>query len=229
MSKIRIVGKALRNAAPRLAEIVAPGSTSVAAATRDVVAKALPVLRDSAMAPLAWVGSWYAYAAASDPDALPYDTSFWRAGLSVAGASLGTWLTVRRSMRALPVMAATAVASALAGAWELHAHDAYVTRTWPKDALREQAFNRALAPTQAALAAASVASAALLRPSRLAELPARLPAQLRALWPQARRLALYYMPFTLLGHWGEMLFCTGIKYGLIRGGYDRENHMLWDQ
>jgi hypothetical protein len=26
-----------------------------------------------------------------------------------------------------------------------------------------------------------------------------------------------------------MLFCTGIKYGLIRGGYDRENHMLWDQ
>jgi len=52
---------------------------------------------------------------------------------------------------------------------------------------------------------------------------------LRTHWPVLRGLGLYYMVFSLLGHWGEMLFCTGIKYGLIRGGYDRENHMLWDQ
>jgi hypothetical protein len=37
------------------------------------------------------------------------------------------------------------------------------------------------------------------------------------------------MTFSMLGHWAEMLFCTGIKYGVFKGGYDRENHMLWDQ
>ena len=37
------------------------------------------------------------------------------------------------------------------------------------------------------------------------------------------------MTFSMLGHWVEMLFCTGIKYGIFKGGYDREYHMLWDQ
>ena len=48
-------------------------------------------------------------------------------------------------------------------------------------------------------------------------------------YPQARKLGLYFMTFSMLGHWVEMLFCTGIKHGIFKGGYDRENHMLWDQ
>ena len=33
----------------------------------------------------------------------------------------------------------------------------------------------------------------------------------------------------MVGHWVEILFCLGIKHGIFKGGYDRENHMLWDQ
>ena len=48
-------------------------------------------------------------------------------------------------------------------------------------------------------------------------------------YPLARKLGLYFMTFSMVGHWVEMLFCTGIKYGIFKGGYDRSNHMLWDQ
>ena len=37
------------------------------------------------------------------------------------------------------------------------------------------------------------------------------------------------MTFSILGHWVEILFCLGIKHGIFKGGYDRGNHMLWDQ
>ena len=48
-------------------------------------------------------------------------------------------------------------------------------------------------------------------------------------YPRARKLGLYFMTFSILGHWVEMAFCTGIKHGIFKGGYDRNNHMLWDQ
>ena len=58
------------------------------------------------------LASWYAYVAASDPDRTPYDLSFWRAGASVVGTAMSTWLAHRRSPAALP--AAVLLGSAFA-------------------------------------------------------------------------------------------------------------------
>lgn len=175
--------------------------------------------------------SWYAYSAASDPDELPYDLSFWRAGGSVVGTALSAWFAHRRSKATLPVACATAVGTVVLGAANRAMKGAYVTRTWDKGSVRERVFNRAMPIAHA------VESGALVGLSVIARLKARragaTPLQgplLSAPWyPTARKLGLYFMGFSMLGHWAEILFCLGIKHGIFKGGYDRENHMLWDQ
>ncbi len=184
------------------------------------------------------LGSWYAYSAASDPDKLPYDLSFWRAGASTVGTALTAWLAHRRSAAALPVAAATGAATIGLGALNKLRKGSYVTRTWDKDSLREKVFNRVMPVVHAAgsVALAGLGAAVAWKRGRSAGKAPRSNGAstagplLSAPWyPLARKLGLYYMVFSLVGHWGEMLFCTGIKYGLFKGGYDRENHMLWDQ
>ena len=175
--------------------------------------------------------SWYAYAASSDPDKVPYDVSFWRAGASVVGTALSSWFTYRRSKAALPVAGVTAVSTIALGALNAHRKGAYVTRTWKKTSWKEKAFNRVMpiahAVESVALVGGIVASRIKARKSGAATLTGPL---VKAPWyPQVRKLGLYFMAFSLLGHWAEMAFCTGIKYGIFKGGYDRENHMLWDQ
>lgn len=174
--------------------------------------------------------SWYAYAAASKPE-LPYDVSFWRATASTAGTALSAWLSHRRSKAAIPVAAVTAVGTVALGALNKRLKGSYVTRTWSVKTLREKAFNRAMpvvhAAESAALVGVAVHSALKRRATGSAPLAGPL---LKAPWyPTARKLGLYFMTFSMLGHWVEMLFCTGIKYGIFKGGYDRNNHMLWDQ
>ena len=85
------------------------------------------------IAPVATLGSWYAYAAAADPDQLPYDLSFWRAAVTVSGAALSTWLSARRKVAALPVAIATAALSAGMSLRQLARHNSYVTRTWKQN------------------------------------------------------------------------------------------------
>lgn len=177
------------------------------------------------------IGSWFAYAAASDPDRLPYDLSFWRAGASAVGTSLAVWLAHRRSKAALPVAAATAVGTLALGVINRRRTGSYVTRTWHEDSPKEKVFNQAMPVVHAIESVALVGAAAhgALARRRASGEAAAGPLLSEPWYPTARRLVLYYMAFSLLGHWGEMLFCTGIKHGLFKGGYDRENHMLWDQ
>lgn len=178
------------------------------------------------------IGFWYAYSAASNPDKLPYDLSFWRAGASVVGTALGAWLTYRKSKAAIPVTAATAVSSAVLGVLNKRKSGSYATRTWGKGSFKETVFNRMMPAAHAvesvALAGVAVAVRAHARRNELVT-PLRTPLFSFPRYPLARKLGLYFMVFSLLGHWGEILFCTGIKYGIFKGGYDRENHMLWDQ
>ena len=48
-------------------------------------------------------------------------------------------------------------------------------------------------------------------------------------WPYWRDLTIYFIVFSFLGHWAEILFCRLIVAGVFMGGYDPTNAMLWDQ
>ena len=46
-------------------------------------------------------------------------------------------------------------------------------------------------------------------------------------WPFIRNLIMYFFIFSVLGHWMEAAMCQLIKMGLVDGGYDPTNTMLW--
>ncbi len=48
-------------------------------------------------------------------------------------------------------------------------------------------------------------------------------------WPFWRNTIMYFIVFSFLGHWAEILFCRLILAGVFMGGYDPTNIMLWDQ
>lgn len=48
-------------------------------------------------------------------------------------------------------------------------------------------------------------------------------------WEFWRDLIIYFIVFSFIGHWAEMLFCKLILAGVFMGGYDPTNAMLWDQ
>jgi len=174
--------------------------------------------------------SWYAYAVAADPDKTPYDFSFWRALASVAGTGLGAWFIHRRSKAAWPAAAATAVGTIALGALNVMRKGAYVTRSWKSGSPKETIFNRIMPALHIVGSVALAGAGAVAEKARRKGAPTLEGPLSSASWyPQARKLGLYFMSFSMVGHWVEMLFCTGIKYGIFKGGYDRNNHMLWDQ
>ena len=183
--------------------------------------------------PLALMGTWYGYAAASDPDDTPYDRVFIRAGAAVVGSAMGAWLAHQKSKLAIPVTLATGVGTVVAGLIDQRRHGTYVRRTWKEGSWRDKVFNKAMPVAHVALVAAEAADAmlSLARHATQSAVVAKVPRLLsnHRHYPLLRKLSLYYMGFSLVGHWGEMLFCTGIKHGVFKGDYDRTNHMLWDQ
>ena len=46
-------------------------------------------------------------------------------------------------------------------------------------------------------------------------------------WPFYRNLIIYFIIFSILGHWMEMGMCQFIIMGLVQGEYDPTNTMLW--
>ena len=46
-------------------------------------------------------------------------------------------------------------------------------------------------------------------------------------WPFARNLIMYFIVFSVLGHWMEMGMCQFIIMGLVQGEYDPTNTLLW--
>lgn len=46
-------------------------------------------------------------------------------------------------------------------------------------------------------------------------------------WPFVRNLIMYFIIFSVLGHWMEMGMCQFIIMGLVEGEYDPTNTMLW--
>ena len=183
--------------------------------------------------PLALIGTWYGYAAASDPDDTPYDRVFVRASMAVVGSAMGAWLARQKSKLAIPITLATGVGAVAAGLIDQRRRGTYVRRTWKEGSWRDKVFNKAMPVAHVAIVAAEAADAALVLAKhathKVVATRALRPLSVHPRYPLARKLALYYMACSLIGHWGEMAFCTGIKYGIFKGGYDRSNHMLWDQ
>ncbi|MBP3885645.1 MAG: putative ABC transporter permease [Olsenella sp.] len=48
-------------------------------------------------------------------------------------------------------------------------------------------------------------------------------------WEFWRDLLIYFVVFSIVGHWAEMLFCNLILAGVFMGDYDPTNTMLWTQ
>lgn len=46
-------------------------------------------------------------------------------------------------------------------------------------------------------------------------------------WPFVRNLIIYFVVFSVLGHWLEAALCQLIRLGLVQGEYDPTNTMLW--
>lgn len=46
-------------------------------------------------------------------------------------------------------------------------------------------------------------------------------------WPFVRNLIIYFIVFSILGHWMEMGMCQFIILGVVQGDYDPTNTMLW--
>ncbi|MBQ9002081.1 MAG: putative ABC transporter permease [Eggerthellaceae bacterium] len=46
-------------------------------------------------------------------------------------------------------------------------------------------------------------------------------------WPFVRNLIIYFIVFSIIGHWMEMGMCQFIILGLVQGEYDPTNTMLW--
>lgn len=46
-------------------------------------------------------------------------------------------------------------------------------------------------------------------------------------WPFVRNLIIYFIVFSIIGHWMEMGMCQFIIMGLVQGEYDPTNTMLW--
>ena len=176
------------------------------------------------------LASWYAYAAASKPEKTPYDLSFWRAAACISGTALSAWLTVRRAKAAVPVAIATAAHTVFLGAANIALKGSYVTRTWEPSPAKETLFNQVMPVVHVAGSAALVGASIVSAKERQSGAETIEGPLIRAPWYERfRKHGLYFMGFSMVGHWVEILFCLGIKHGIFKGGYDRENHMLWDQ
>lgn len=49
----------------------------------------------------------------------------------------------------------------------------------------------------------------------------------RRRWPFVRNLIIYFIVFSILGHWMEAGMCQFIRLGWVQGKYDPSNTMLW--
>ena len=103
---------------------------------------------------------------------------------------------------ALPAAAATAFGTVALGALNVLKKGAYVTRTWDATSVKEGVFNKAMPVAHVASAVALEGAAALVTWQRRTDKTTESGPLLRADWyPRARTLGLYFMTFSMLGHW----------------------------
>ena len=180
-----------------------------------------------------------AFAFICDRELFVYDISLVRVLLLMAGGASTVWLMSQRANSSRFVGAATALGCAALSIVDHAAFGAYeellryvgpgVTNTV---AILEYA---GAVVVSAYLLFSSQAKAVLCNPPDLEpgfreghswDVPLK---QRVRTWEFWRDLLIYFIVFSLVGHWAEMLFCQLIVAGVFMGGYDPTNTMLWSQ
>ena len=173
------------------------------------------------------------------PALFDYDISMIRVLLLMAGGASTLWLMSQRAASARAVGAVTALACAGLSAVDHAAFGAYDTlagyigQTATTGVMIVEYAGAVL--VAAYLTFAPQAKRVLCEPPDMEpgspdhhgwDKPLRERVRKWEFW---RDLMIYFVAFSLLGHWAEMLFCQLIVAGVFMGGYDPSNAMLWDQ
>ena len=192
-------------------------------------------------------GAWFAFAMLlalvfgflCSPHMFEYDISMVRVLLLMAGGAVTLWLMSQRARSARAVGAATALACTALAIVDHAAFGALDTLApfvgQPvTTAIMALEYAGAIA-VAAYLAFSPQAKRILCEPPDFEpgttlghswDRPLRERVRTRKFW---RDLAVYFIVFSLLGHWAEMLFCQLIVAGVFMGDYDPTNAMLWSQ
>ena len=174
-----------------------------------------------------------------DRELFAYDISMVRILLLMAGGAVTLWLISQRARSSRLIGAATALGCAALSIVDHAAFGAY------------ESLSRYAGPTVTNVCAvleyagAVAVSAYLLFSSKARALLSKPPdlepgahrghswdVPLRErvrTWEFWRDLLIYFIVFSIVGHWAEMLFCRLIVAGVFMGGYDPNNTMLWSQ
>lgn len=174
-----------------------------------------------------------------DRELFDYDISLIRVLLLMAGGTVTLWLMSQRANSARIIGACTALTCATLSAVDHAAFGAF-------DTLAQYIGHFATSTIMAVeyVGAVAVAAYLLVAPGAkrvLCEPPDLEPGShedhswdhpLRErvrTWEFWRDLLIYFIVFSIVGHWAEMLFCQLIVAGVFMGGYDPSNTMLWSQ
>ncbi|MBO4353185.1 MAG: hypothetical protein J5818_06820, partial [Eggerthellaceae bacterium] len=173
------------------------------------------------------------------PHLFDYDISMVRVLLLMAGGAVTIWLISQHARSARVVGAVTALSCAALAMVDHAAFDALDTLAGYVGQPATTAFMIAEYAGAIAVAAYLVfspqAKRVLCSPLDLApsaseghswDKPMRERVRTRSFW---RDLLVYFIVFSMLGHWAEMLFCQLIVSGVFMGDYDPSNAMLWSQ
>ena len=174
------------------------------------------------------------------PAMFEYDISMVRVLLLMAGGTVTMWLMSQRARSARLVGTLTALVCAGLSAIDHASFGAYETLgsyVGPTVTTAFMVVEYAGAMAVAAyLTFSPSAKRVLCRPPDMApgarmghswdDAPLR---QRVRTWEFWRDLLIYFITFSLLGHWAEMLFCRLIVAGVFMGDYDPSNAMLWSQ
>ena len=173
------------------------------------------------------------------PHLFDYDISMVRVLLLMAGGTVTMWLISQRARSARAVGAITAVAGTLlamidhAAFGALDTLAAYAGRPVATAVMISEYVGAAAVASY--LVFSPQAKRVLHNPPDLIpgassghswDIPMRERIRTRVFW---RDLMIYFIVFSLLGHWAEMLFCQLIVSGVFMGDYDPSNAMLWSQ
>ena len=173
------------------------------------------------------------------PHMFDYDISMVRVLLLMAGGTVTLWLMRQRARSSRAVGVITALACAALSAVDHAAFGAHETLSsyigQPLTiAIMVAEYAGAIA-VAAYLIFAPQAKRILSRPPDFVpeaatghswDRPMRERVRTWAFW---RDIVIYFIVFSLLGHWAEIAFCKLIVAGVFMGGYDPTNAMLWSQ
>ena len=178
------------------------------------------------------------FAVICDRDTFDYDISMLRILLLMAGGSASVWLMERHRRSARIIGPITAIVCALMSAVDHAAFGAYET-------LAGYVGHGVTTTLMVLEWVGAIAVAVYLIFSHSAkrelwaqadmhnagaghswDIPLRQRVRTKEFW---RDLIIYFVVFSLVGHWAEIGFCNLILAGVFMGGYDPTNAMLWDQ